>query len=247
MYRPKLVNCLAIAVLGMIVNTSMGVIIGASDDTWVREDSDTNRNGDDQVNARTDSDGDRNDVILLRFPTTSLTASAVDATLSLYWYRSDTSTGKNLTLWGLNETATDETTWSESVVTYSTAPGMIYDTDIPSVEVGLGHTDDDVRDLDSANLTLLVENQAYGPTTVDEVYSFTSAALTQFINDDTNGEVTFLITRGALDTSSNQARFQTKEAGLSPNLTVVIPEPATLGLVGIFGAGVIFVRRRFLI
>ena len=32
-----------------------------------------------------------------------------------------------------------------------------------------------------------------------------------------------------------------------PELIPVIPEPATLGMVAVFGAGILFVRRRFMI
>ena len=112
----------------VIAQGAFGALMTLTDDTWVREDSaDTNRNGDDQTNARTDADGDRNDVVFLRFDTSSWTDTATAATLTMFWYRDDTSSDKTLALYGLNETDAQEATWSESVVTYNTAPGMISD------------------------------------------------------------------------------------------------------------------------
>ena len=105
-----------------------------------------------------------------------------------------------------------------------------------------GNTWDDVRDLDASNLTLLVAPQSYGPQVTDDPYTFTGSALADFINADSNGQVTFLIVRGDESTSSNQARFQTKESGLGATLDV-IPEPATVSLFGVFGAAVFFMRR----
>jgi len=241
----KLVPGLALAAVLGIPQNALSVVIGASDDTWVREDSPTsNRNGNDQVNARTDIDADDNDVILLRFPTDALITDALSVTLSLYWYRSDSSTANSLSLWGLNETDPQETTWSESVVTYNDAPGMIPDGLDPLTEDGLGHTPDDIRDLDTGNLTLLVDQQPYGPQVTDEIYSFSSAALTAFVNADSNGEVSFLITRGNMGTSGNQARFQVKEVGLGPILDVtLVPEPSIFALLSLGGLAFLIRRR----
>ena len=245
MHRQKSTLFLALMAFALAAQAAVALSIGASDDTWVREDNpDSNRNGNDQVNARTDIDGDDNDAVLLRFPTASLTADALSATLTLYWYRSDGSTGKTLSLWGLNESDPGETTWSESTVTYNNAPGMIPDGLDPTAEVGLGHDYNDIRDLDTANLTLLVADQDYGPQVLDDPYAFTSPALAAFINADTNGEVSFLITRGEPQSgSSNQARFQVKESGLSSVLDVVpVPEPSMLALLGL--GALLLARKR---
>lgn len=237
---------LAIGVGLLLAEAVEATLIGASHDTWVREDTpDSNRNGNDQMNARTDIDADDNDVILLRFPATALTAEALTATLTLYWQRDDSSTANTLSLWGLNETDPDETLWDETIVTYNTAPGMVADGLDPTAETGLGNDDNNIRDLDIANLTLLVENQPYGPQVLNDPYSFSSAALTAFVNADTNGELSFLITRGTLGTSGNQARFWPKESGLSPTLDVqVVPEPGTLAMLGLGGLALLICRRR---
>lgn len=216
--------------------------IGASDDTWVREDNpDSNRNGNDQVNARTDLDGDDNDVILLKFPTTGLPGGVSGLSLDLFWQRSDGGTGNTLSLYGVNESDPDEASWTEGDVTYNNAPGLIPDGVDPTAELAAMNSFDDIRDLDTANLTLLVDGQDYGPQVINEKYSFSSAALDAFVNGDTNGQVSFLILRGNESTSGNQARFWPKESGPGPVLSYV-PEPSALGLVLI--AGLAAMRRR---
>ncbi len=231
--------------------------LGVAADTWVREDSaDGNRNGDAFMNARTDEDGDDNDVVFLRFDTNSLAAPVSGGALDLTWYRSDSSTGKTLSLYGINDATAGDVVWDESLVTYNNAPGLLPDGLDVMTEVGLGHDDDDIHDLDISNLTLLVANQDYGPQVEGDLYSFSGAALDAFLNADTNGSVTFLITRNT-DTSGNQARFITKEAtafnsgaavpagGAGARLTnVVVPEPASFGLAGIALAAAALLRRR---
>ena len=194
-----------------LAGRAIAVEIVASDDTWVREDNATsNRNGDLQMNARTDSDADDNDVILLRFDTTSIAGPVAGAELRLLWYRSDSTSSRSLILYGLNETHAGETTWTEEDVVYDTAPGLLPDGMDPAAEVGLGNSDDDIQDLDTANLTLLLGPVGYGPQAEGETYTFSGDGLDAFINADTNGQVTFLLLRD-ISTSANQARFMTKE------------------------------------
>lgn len=237
-------TCAGLACLTLL-QPSLAATVDATHDTWVREDSaDSNRNGNDQMNARTDLDADDNDVILLRFPTTDIPDGVSGLSLNLYWQRSDSSSSNELKLYGLNETDTDETAWTESTVTYNNAPGLLPDGVDPATESGNGATFDEIQDLDVANLTLLVPGQGYGPQVLDEEYSFSSAALDAFVNADTNGEVTFLILRANESTSGNQARFWPKESGTAPNLSFV-PEPSSVALLGLLTlvAGVAARRR----
>lgn len=233
----KLTVILAILALSSI---SSAILMNV-DDTWVREDNpDSNRNGNDQINARTDIDGDDNDLCLLRFDLTGYSVAPSGNTLNLTWYRTDSSTGKTLSLYGMNDLADGETTWSESTVTYNNAPMLIPDGQDPTAETAAGHSWDDVRDLDMSKLTLLIGSQPYGPQVTGELYTFSGAALDAFLNADTNGQITFLIARGDPSTSSNQARFQVREVGTGAYLDV-IPEPATMALLGLGG---LFVIRR---
>lgn len=218
----------AIAVLVAAAPLASAITIDVTHDTWVREDNpDSNRNGNDQINARTDNDGDDNDVILLRFPTTAFPAGVSGVDLTLFWQRSDSSSSNTLDLYGLNESDPDETLWDETTVTYNNAPGLLPDGDDPTAETGLGNSYDDIRDLDTANLTLLVDDQPYGPQVQNAPYTFSSAALDAFINADTNGEVSFLIVRSNEGGSGNQARFWPRESGPGATLSAV-PEPSSL-------------------
>ncbi|MCA9238129.1 MAG: PEP-CTERM sorting domain-containing protein [Planctomycetales bacterium] len=252
LFSAAAVACLALP------QTAGAATLGVAADTWVREDSSgSNRNGDAFMNARTDEDGTTNDLVFLRFDTSSLTGAAGSA-LNLTWYRSDGSTGKTLSLWGINDGSADDVAWDEAAITYDTAPAMAPDGMDVMTEVGLAHTDDDIHDLKSASLTLLVADQAYGPQVEGDLYSFSSAALDTFLNADTNGIVTFLITRNT-NTSSNQARFTAKEAtafnsGASvpqggagaylSGVTTGVPEPGSIALIGLAAAALVVRRRR---
>ena len=191
MQAPRKLRVLFVALtLVSTLDRAIAQEIPASDDTWVREDNPTsNRNGNLQMNARTDSDGDDNDAILLRFDTNSVTGSVSGAELQLTWFRSSGTSSRSLILYGLNETHPDETTWDEAVVVYNDAPGLLPDGMDPTAEVGLGNSDDDIQDLDTANLTLLVGPVSYGPQVEGETYTFSGDGLDAFINADTNGQV----------------------------------------------------------
>jgi hypothetical protein len=241
-----------------LTTTSFAGVIGVEADTWVREDSPTsNRNNDAFMNARTDSDGTTNDVMLLRFNLASKTGPTTASNLILTWQRSDGSTGKTLSLWGVNDGTADDTSWGETTVNYNNAPGMNADGVSTATEVTNGNTDADIHDLDAANLTLLVANLAYGPQVEGAAYAFASGALDSFLDADSNGIVTFLITRNS-DPSSNQARFMTREAtafasgaaapvggaGAYLDGITTIPEPASFGLLGLSALAMVLRRQR---
>lgn len=235
--------CMSLASITLL-QPCFAASIGVTHDTWVREDNaDSNRNGNSEMNARTDLDGDDNDVILLRFPTTALPSGVSGVSLNLFWQRDDSSSSNSLSLYGLNESDADETSWDETTVTYNNAPGLLPDGVDPTTELANSNSFDDIRDLDVANLTLLVSDQPYGPQVTNEQYSFSGTALDDFLNADTNGQVTFLILRGNESTSGNQARFWPKEAGPGATLSYV-PEPSTMAIMGLMSLAVGMIARR---
>lgn len=267
MYQTRLLPTIVLGVTAMIVSSASAVDkIIAQDDTWVREDNATsNRDGNDQMNARSDIDADDNDVILLRFSTASLTSAVTEATLRMYWQRtSGDSATKIMRVYGLNNGAPRETTWLEETVIYGvaadagddaiSAPGLIPDDLQPATECAIAAnlcTIDselfEAQDLDLANLTFLGEKEVPEPGAVQNAkFDFKSAALASFLETDRtagNGEVTLLILRDAT-TSSHQLRFWPKEevGGNATASKLLIPEPGSLVLLGL-GASM-FVRRR---
>lgn len=94
----------------------------------------------------------------------------------------------------------------------------------------------------------------YGKTVgaVNEDDGFGNALFAQGTDTSTNGYATtanyfvFSGLTGDAKTITAQFRDNDEWGGIAGIQVVgVIPEPATIGLVGIFGAGVLFVRRRF--
>jgi hypothetical protein len=185
-----------------------------------------------------------------------MTGPASGVSLDLTWQRSDSTSSRTLSLWAINDGAADDVAWDETTVNYSNAPGMIPDGVTVANEITAGNTDIDIHDLDPAQVTALVLDQPYGPQVEAGAYSFSGAALDAALNADTNGIVTFLITRDT-NTSGNQARFMTKEAatfssgaavpsgGAGARLTGVttIPEPAAAAA-ALIGAAAMLRRRR---
>ncbi len=97
------------------------------------------------------------------------------------------------------------------------------------------------------------------PTTyVDEqIYTVTDGSLLSVIQGlyagGTAPTETYLVLRGQMDwdtdvvTDTQRYRFNS-HADVGPSLLLnVIPEPATMGMVALFGSGLLFIRRRFTI
>lgn len=79
-------------------------------------------------------------------------------------------------------------------------------------------------------------------------YSFTSAALWDFLNADTDGHVTFMLTRTTNPTSGFNLAFASSEyatTGFRPALSyAVVPEPRKSILLMAAGFGLLLRRRR---
>lgn len=208
--RACLVPLAVVMVPAWMAGAAMAAEIPVADDAWVREDSAySNREADGYLNARTDADADDNDIILLRFKLAD-PAPGTGAVLRLTWHRNQDSSGKTLSLYGLNDGAPGETAWREAAVTYRTAPGLAPDGLTPAAEIADGKDPLAVRDLEPDVLTLLVADQPYGPQVEGKHYHLLGPDLDRFLQADTNGDVTFLLVRN-VDPSANQARFCQKE------------------------------------
>lgn len=129
-------------------------------------------------------------------------------------------------------------------LTYDNAPGIAQDA-----------TAGDDEDIDSNETSFLGnwDAAAFDGVEGDEV-SFTSSAITDFLNNDTDGEVTVILVREQsvtqfIDFASKEATSLdsgdiTGDAGdFAPSLTFV-PEPATVALLGLGGAVLLGRRRR---
>jgi len=133
-------------------------------------------------------------------------------------------------VFGLNDGNAGEN-WDESTTTWNTAPA---NNTANNGVIG-------------AQTTFLGGFTIPGTANVGDVFNFTSAAFEQFLKDDADGLVTFIIRRNG-GSGSNNLSFASKEnTGLTgPLLNVelpAVPEPATAGL-SLLGLAVLARRRR---
>lgn len=135
------------------------------------------------IRSRRDSETDpnllRHDVAFLRFDISTLTIFPVTSTLSVYVQRTEPNTF-DLDIFGLVDYVTDEIDWSPSTLSYINAPGFDPN-DFPNID--RDHTPGETTYLGTVSIT----------GGVGGTYSMTNAALTAFINADTNGVVTFIL------------------------------------------------------
>lgn len=97
----------------------------------------------------------------------------------------------------------------------------------------------------TAAATLLGGFTVPGTANPGDLFSFSNAALLNFLKADTDGFVTFIVRRNG-GTSANNLSFASSEntAQSGPRLNlVIIPEPATASL-GLMGMAGLFLRRR---
>jgi hypothetical protein len=169
----------------------------------------------------------------LRFDLASQSLDAAAVTLQLTYQAYGTG---NVSIYGLKDgTAGDaaptSTGWKENAITWNNAPAN----DTGSIN---GFTSDAI---------FLMSAYESGETagTTD---TFSSTALTDFINDDTNGLVTFLL---SATSASDSRRWDTKETITDaytphpPALNITsVPEPGAAAIAGIGLAGWLLKRRR---
>lgn len=237
------------AVQAAIITTATGTN-GA--DSWVQANSAGTNNGSSQVvNVRTSDSSTgtvRNDLTYLRFDISSIQPGTVtNASLGLYNNRAPLggSYNRKINVYGLlNGDAGDSATgWTESGINYNNAPGLVS----PPPTNGSSSGIDSTR-------TVLLGYFTTGGTTGDLISTGDLSALASFLNADTNGLVTLILATDDT-TNSNQERYASKEATslssgpavtagtYAPRLevSVAIPEPASLGGLGVMGLAL---RRR---
>ena len=236
--------------------TANAEVLATVDDTFVREDFGTSssRGLYPNLEMRTETNTAKNHLGYLRFDTSSL-QQVTAASLQWFWYDNQ-SVPLEVTVYALNDGVSGEV-WDEQSLTYNTAPGLDQDGITPQTEANNGASETEIQDLDLSQLTLIapstevtqVEGQQY-------TVPAQGTALIDFLNADTNGSVTFIIAREALNTTrlinltskdaeSSASGVLSGEAGdFAPTLTVTtVPEPGSLGLIAT-GLACLFSRRR---
>lgn len=147
---------------------------------------------------------------------------------------------RQVNVFGLTDGHGDEN-WLENTITWSNAPAN----DVNSV--GGAYTTPGTAGVTSDAIFLGTYDMAAG----NGVHSLSNQNLVDFLNADTNGIVTFILTASGIDAADVNQQIVTKEGvgdpynlGNIPTLNVTtIPEPASVAL---FAAGLIgtIVRRR---
>lgn len=202
-----------------------------------------------QLNARTSSGGDRNEIIALKFDFSSVNlAQVTGATLNLIHFRTGSSRMYNV--WGVkdgsvgadNNTGTtpaqgyDDNTWDEAVVKMSTMPGLLFDGD-PATQ-GIVVAD-----------TTSLGSGAFDGGDKGAVMTLNTPSLLSFLQTHPDNLVTVLVNWDPSTSSTGQDRFASKEAtsldggtptgaegDFAPFLELnVVPEPSTLALLALAG------------
>ena len=174
----------------------------------------TDVKNDSAMNARSETDNNRNDIIFLRFDVADFESPIGQATLNLTWFRDTNVSHLGLLYYGLNADAEDEEFWTETDLTYDSAPGLIPDELTTIEEFEDGAADEELQDLDLSELTFLgrrdltdFDNDANIEGTIVD---FSSRELTDFLNADPDDLATILVLRD-VHSSGTQMRFATKE------------------------------------
>ena len=190
----------------------------------------------------------RNDMSAVRFDLSAYTLSDLEGlALTVTSYRAGTLNPVRLYGMAVDATPTIGTytasDWSESPISFNTMPGLTFDGLSTTRGLNLGQ----LTDLGTLSTAALTKGQ---------IVTFSSPAITSFINSFPGTSVTFLIVGNAEVTG--QTRFATKDAtGLdgdalgsvpvgtyAPSLTfTVVPEPSTMLLTALGGLALAFRRR----
>ena len=221
----KMIVVLSVVVL-LVAASAQAVVIDPEDDTRVYHGTPTGNEGaTNNLTVKADSASLNDYKPYMRFDLSSFTPTITSASLDLIAQGEAMEANDVLTVnvYGLNDGTAGETTWTEGGITWNNAPGNVTTSDAGFVNSTLLGTFD------------VTDNGSIVGTT----YSFSSAALITFLNADTNNKVTIMLSSAegsGDDADANYVSFAGFEHATydGPKLTV-IPEPATMGLLGIGG------------
>ncbi len=122
--------------------------------------------------------------------------------------------------------------WSESTIKFDNAPGSV------NADVSQNYSADSYNLADTA---LLVDNESVSEA-VDATHTFDLSSSIALLNADSDGKLTLVLSGTGI--SSSYPEFYSSESANGPILNLTIPEPATLGLVGISGLALMVIRRK---
>lgn len=228
MWRSLGLSCAAILSLVSLASAAPISITTATGsngaDSFVRlAQPDTNFGGSEFVRIQNNTTTARK--TYLRFDLSSLTTPVTGATLLLT--PNNDFAGATFNLYGLNDLHAGEA-WGEGAITYNNAPA--------------NHATPGT--VDAAQATLL-GSFAFASFTEGVAISFSTSAIRDFVNADTNNLLTFILTRpGTGTTNYDFASKENTEAYDFPTLQLVtaVPEPSTFAMLGTIAISLIGYR-----
>lgn len=170
----------------------------------------------------------------IRFDTSSITGAVTAASLDLVVSQIDSGIGNNdqtIYIYGLTDETLDN--WAPATTTWANAPanntGSAYQADLTKASL-LG--------------TFKLDHNGDKAAPVGTVVGLSNQALINFLNSDTNGRVTFILGRTGTGGGLNLLFASDTHATLAPPTLTIVPEPATLATLGLWGLIAVGRRRR---
>lgn len=213
------------------VSSASAVTIAPTHDGFIRGNQANTVQPDTQLTI-TSSQGGR--IAYIQFDLSGQDGTFSDAVLSVS-VSNNNNAATVYDVYGLNDLVTGEA-WDESTLTYNNAPG---NGGFPVI------TDSSL--LDSFTLSS-------STTSVGDTINLSASAITDYLNADTNGIVSFIIVRNATNGINGEGSALHSTEGnalLAPSLeftvTSTIPEPSTVVMLsglGLVMAGLVIRRRR---